>query len=130
MVAVGLARHQMALLLMENYNPDLNITNCDGNTAAMIALMCNEPDLLILVLSSGGNKSVNKANFFGYTPLVWCVEKNLISCARYLILAGALVKNNMDGRTVMELGEDLGHYQIIKIIDEEQRKMCEFFIIE
>ena len=59
-----------------------------GSTALHVAAQCNDPQLIVLLLASGGDPNARYGGS-GHTPLSWAVTCNSTECAKTLVEYGA-----------------------------------------
>ncbi|MCX8167119.1 MAG: ankyrin repeat domain-containing protein [Candidatus Micrarchaeota archaeon] len=75
--------------VIEEYNPDLNIRDKNGNLPLHTAVESNKADLVEFLLDRGVD--VNAVNNYGYTPLIVGTNHNRIEIVEILLKRGANV---------------------------------------
>jgi ankyrin repeat protein len=85
-------------------------------TPLLIAVECNNPEVVRLLLSYGANANI--ANFNKQTLLHIAVNKNAISIARLLIEDGNAEVNVLDGcgYTPLKYAKEFGYTEIIELL--------------
>lgn len=89
--AIKSGRREVVLFLMEIRPPDIDLCNTIGKSPLHVACLANDIEMCKILIDFGADLNpVMKQKGMLMTPLDICLQKGFRSCAKFLLLHGAL----------------------------------------
>ena len=114
---------EIVKILLNDNRMNANLGNNDGKTAFYVA--CYRKTEIVNYMLKNENIDINKANTYGWTPLMIASIRGYIEIIKYILVSGREIninaKNN-DGKTAIDYAREKNKTEILKLLEEFEKE--------